>query len=151
MPMMVLKYHVQKLMHVAISFGFKDELQEDHGQTYGYVLRVEDQLQHHVKVMPDGNVESEMEPPPAYPAAHLNPKHIYSAHQETEQVLRLARIRYDVMTPISSTCINPKIIKPNKPTRATGFVAGGILGIVVYTILVTICAKQTKKFRWYEA
>ena len=95
-------------------------------------VRVEDQLQHHIKVMPDGNIESEMEPPPAYPAAHLNSKHSYSAHQETEQVLRLARIGYDILTSIPSTCINPKIVKPNKPTHAAGFVAGGILGIVGY-------------------
>ncbi len=42
--------------------------------------------------MPDGNIESEMEPPPAYPAAHLNQEHSYPAHQETEKVLRKAKI-----------------------------------------------------------
>ena len=126
---------IENFKDIILSFGFKDEFQEDHGQLYGYVLRVEDQLQHHIKVMPDGNIESEMEPPPAYPAAHLNSKHSYSAHQETEQVLRLARIGYDILTSIPSTCINPKIVKPNKPTHAAGFVAGGILGIVGYAII----------------
>ena len=114
---------------------FEDELQEDHGQLYGYVLRVEDELQLHIKVMPDGNIESEMEPPPAYPAAHLNPEHSYSAHKETRQVLRLSRVGYDVTTPIPNTCIHRKIKKPNKPTHAAGFALMGILGIAGAVIL----------------
>ena len=94
---------------ILLDFGFQDELQEDHGQLYGYVLRVSDKLQHHIKVIPDGNIESEMEPPSAYPAAHLNSEHIYSAYQETEQVLRLARIGYDILASIPSTCIAMRI------------------------------------------
>ena len=114
---------------------FEDELQEDHGQLYGYVLRVEDELQLHIKVMPDGNIESEMEPPPAYPAAHLNPEHSYSAHKETRQILQLSRVGYDVITPIPRTCIHRKIKKPNKPTHAAGFALMGILGIAGAVIL----------------
>ena len=126
---------IKNFENALLDFGFKDEFQEDHGQTYGYVLRVEDDLQFHIKVMPDGNIESEMEPPPAYPAAHLNPEHSYSAHKETRQVLRLSRIRYDVITPIPDTCIHPKIKKPNKPTHAAGFALAGILGIAGIFIL----------------
>ncbi len=120
---------------ILLDFGFQDELQEDHGQLYGYVLRVSDKLQHHIKVMPDGNIESEMEPPPAYPAAHINQEHSYSAHKETRQVLRLARVDYDVISPIPDTCKNRKIKKPDSPTHAAEFVVAGIIGITAGYIL----------------
>ena len=67
--------------------GFEDEFQEDHGQVFGLILRVADDLQLHIKVMPDGMIEGEMEPPPAYPGAHLNPEHSYSAHKEIKEIL----------------------------------------------------------------
>jgi len=99
------------------------------------VLRVSDKLQHHIKVMPNGNIESEMEPPPAYPAAHLNPEHSYSAHQETEQVLRLARIGYNVISPIPETCKNRKIKKPDNPAHASELALGVALGVTTIYIL----------------
>ena len=126
---------IEDFKDILLDFGFKDEFQEDHDQLYGYVLRVSDKLQHHIKVMPDGNIESEMEPPPAYPAAHLNQEHSYSAHKETEQVLRLARINYDTISPIPTTCKNRKIKKPVNPTHAAGFALAGIIGITAGYIL----------------
>lgn len=128
---------IENFRAALLYFGFKDELQEDHGQVFGYVLRVKDKLQLHVKVMPDGGIESEMEPPPAYPAAHLNPEHSYSAHQETEQVLRLSRIRYGVIPEIPHTCIYRKIKKPYKPTHAAGFALAGI-GVALAVILAKV-------------
>ena len=84
--------------------------------------------------MPDGNIESEMEPPPAYPAAHLNQEHSYPAHQETEKILREAKIEYDIINPIPNTCLDRKIKKPDNPTHAAGFAIGGgaFLGIAGY-------------------
>ena len=99
---------IEDFKNFLLDFGFKNELQEHHGQLYGYVLRMEDKLQLHIKVMPNGNIESEMEPPPDYPMAHLNPEHSYSAHKETEQILRSSGIRCDVLTSIPDTCVNPK-------------------------------------------
>ncbi|MBA4718154.1 MAG: hypothetical protein HRO68_03260 [Nitrosopumilus sp.] len=110
--------NIQEFENIILDCGFKDEFQEDHGQVYGYVLRVEDKLQHHIKVMPNGNIESEMELPPAYPAAHLNQEHSYPAHQETEEVLRVAEIEYEIINPIPNTCLNRKIKKPDNPTHA---------------------------------
>ena len=126
---------IEDFKETLLDFGFTDEFQEDHGQLYGYVLRVEDKLQIHIKVMPDGGIESEMEPPPAYPAAHLNQKHSYSAHKETRQILRLSRVGYDVTTPIPDTCLHRIIKKPNNPTHAAGFVLMGLLGIAGAAIL----------------
>lgn len=127
--------NIENFRNALLYFGFKDEFQEDHGQVFGYVLRVSDKLQLHVKVMPNGGIESEMEPPPAYPAAHLNPEHSYSAHKETEQILRLSRIQYGVISQIPHTCICPKIKKPYKPTHAAEFAFAGILGVTLAVIL----------------
>ena len=132
--------HIESFRTILSDFGFKDELQENHGQVFGYVLRVEDKLQLHVKVMPDGSIESEMEPPPAYPAAHLNQEHSYSAHQETEQVLRLSRIGYGIIPEIPHTCIHRKIKKPYKPTHASGFALAGLAGVVIAAILLKLLA-----------
>ena len=129
------KNKIEDFRKILLDFGFYDEFQENHGQLYGYVFRVEDKLQLHIKVMSNGCIESEMEPAVAYPAAHLNPKHSYSAHKETMQILQLARIGYTVTSEIPDTCVNPKIIEPINPTHASGFAAGIILGIATYAIL----------------
>ena len=71
------------------NLGFTYELQEDHGQVFGLVLRVSEYLQLHIKVMPDGTIEGEMEPPLAYPFAHINPEHCYSAHKEIGELFDL--------------------------------------------------------------
>ena len=57
----------------------------------------------------------------------------YSAHQETEKVLRIAKIEYDIINPIPNTCLNRKIKKPDNPTHAAGFaIVGVFLGIAGY-------------------
>ena len=92
--------------------GFYDELEEDHGQEFGRVLRMGDKLQLHIKVMPDGEIEGEMEPPPAYPGAHLNQEHSYSAHKEIEEILsKHTNVTYYVERQIPSTCKKPIIKK----------------------------------------
>jgi len=93
------------------SLKFYKEFEEDHGQILGLVLRVEDKLQLHFKVMPNGIIESEMEPPVAYPVAHKNQEHSYSAHHELQQLFNQhLSVWYAVKSNIPSTCIN-RIIK----------------------------------------
>jgi len=111
--------------------NFIDEFQEDHGQVFGRILRVEDELQLHIKVMPNGMIEGEMEPPPAYPGAHLNPEHSYSAHKEINKVLtEYTDVPLYVERNIPSTCKNPIIKKPDNPTHAKTIAAIGILGVI---------------------
>ena len=110
--------------------GFVDEFQEDHGQVFGRILRVADDLQLHIKVMRNGMIEGEMEPPPAYPGAHLNLEHSYSAHREIEQILSTkTTVMYYVERNIPDTCLNPVIKKPHNPTHAKTIVAAGIVGL----------------------
>ena len=68
--------------------GFEDVLQEDHGQAFGLRYLLSGRKQLHVKVMPGGRIEAEIEPPPEYPFAHLNQAHSYSAHAEVVALLR---------------------------------------------------------------
>ena len=134
--------NIDKFEELLIDFGFQDTLQEDHGQVYGYALRVEDRLQLHLKVMPDGNIEAEMEPPPAYPAAHLNEKHSYSAHDEVGQVLRAVRIRHHTKLRIPKTCREPIIEKPINPTHAAGFAVGIGFGLLAAFIVKKLMDRE---------
>lgn len=116
--------------------GFVDEFQEDHGQVFGRILRVEDKLQLHIKVMPDGSIEGEMEPPPAYPGAHLNPVHSYSAHKEIHEVLtQFVNVPSYVQRDVPSTCKNPIIKKPDNPTHAKTIAAVGLAGVGIAALL----------------
>jgi len=109
--------------------GFYDEFEEDHGQVFGRVLRLKDKLQLHIKVLPNGQIEGEMEPPPAYPGAHLNPEHSYSAHKEIEEILsQHITISSFVIRNIPTTCTNPIIKKPKNPTHAKEFAVAGLVG-----------------------
>ena len=121
-----------------LKIGFTEQLggEEDHGQSFGLVKRLEDILQIHFKVMPDGDIEGEMEPPTAYPAAHLNQKHSYSAHQKIAEILREINIPSWVRNDIPITCIQPIVDKPKNPTHAAVFAAGllalGVIGKLAY-------------------
>jgi len=121
--------------------GFTDQVggEEQHGQVFGLVKRLEEILQIHFKVMPDGNIEGEMEPPTAYPGAHTNPEHSYSAHRQIAEILRGLNIPHRVTGNIPITCIQPIIKKPVNPTHAAGFAVGllalGVIGKLAYDYL----------------
>ena len=131
-------YDIEDFKRFLLKSGFKDVLQEDHGQLYGYALRVEEALQFHIKVMRDGRIESEMEPPPAYPVEHTQQKYSYSAHKETEQILRLSRVGYRIARMVPDTCRRPKIKKPSNPTHAKDLVIAGVVGAVAAIALVEL-------------
>ena len=95
-------------------------------------------LQFHIKVMRDGRIESEMEPPPAYPIDHLKQKYSYSAHKETEQILRLSRVGYRITRVVPDTCRRPKIIKPDEPTHAATIALAGVVGVVAAIALAKL-------------
>ena len=119
--------NIEEFKNQIEDLGLVDEFQENHGQVFGRILRVEDDLQLHVKVMPDGMIEGEMEPPPAYPGAHLNQEHSYSAHKEINRVLsEHTSVKSFVERNIPSTCKNPIIKKPNNPTHAKTIAVAGI-------------------------
>jgi len=112
--------------------GFKKQiLEEPRGQIFSTTKRLDEYTQIHFKVLKDYTIESEMEYPPDYPAAHLNSIHSYSAHKETEIILNHFSISYKVKRIPPITCIQRKIVKAIKPRHWTT-----ILGAVVAVVLV---------------
>lgn len=96
--------------------------------------------------MPDGNIESEMEPSVAYPGAHLNPEHSYSAHAQLQELFS-EHISLDsyVIRNIPSTCKKPIIKKPDNPTHAKTIAAVGILGVLGAAALHYLSKKDDSK------
>ena len=120
--------------------GFGQQIaEEDHGQVWGLRKKLTEREQIHVKAMPDGLIESEMEPPPEYPVEHLNPRHSYSAHKQVLSVLRSVGIRFRRVRDTPPTCAMPKIVRPKRYTHwvtiaiVMALVAAAI-ALVVYAI-----------------
>ena len=115
--------------------------EENHGQRFGLRYRIANLLQIHFKVMPGGLIESEMEPPPEYPGAHLNQKHSYPSHELLLAMLNSIGIGYTMRTPIPDTCNLPKIIKPDRPLLWWEIILIGLAALVVSYLLYQIFKK----------
>ena len=90
----ILESHFDLLKNKLESNGFEDRLQFQNGQLYGLIKKINDEEQIHIKVMPSGVIEAEIEPSHDYPFAHLNQKHSYSAHNQLQQLLHQFGIPY---------------------------------------------------------
>ena len=101
-----------------IKYGFEPPIaQENHGQVFGLKLRIEEILQLHLKIMPDGVIESECEPPPEYPGAHMNQIHSFSPHVGMPALLDHVGVLYDVILPVPDSCKVPKIFPTDRPLK----------------------------------
>lgn len=112
--------------------GFKEPLMQmsNNTQVFGLTAPLTDMLQIHIKVMNDGLIEGELEPPFEYPGAHLNQIHSYSAHKEIKMILDDIGINYYPPDRIPETCLTPRIIRPDTPMHAATMIGLGILGIL---------------------
>ena len=123
-----------------IELGFEQQIfEQDHGQVFGLKRKLLELLQIHLKIMPDGIIESELEPPPDFPGAHLNPKHSFPPHDRIPALLNFFKLDYTTILPIPKTCKFPKVIIPNNPLKwwvmlLIGLVAVG-LGYVIIQAL----------------
>ena len=126
------KNYFQNFKKKMESISFNDTiLQEDHGQVYGLVKRLDEYTQIHVKVLKNGTIEAEMEYPPSYPFAHLNQEHSYSAHDEIHTILNYLRMTYTYRIVPPTTCIMRRIKKAVNPTHAKVIVGGLLLAVVI--------------------
>lgn len=122
--------------------GFKKQIfEEPRGQIFGMVKRLDEYTQVHFKVLQNGTVESEMEYPPDYPIAHMNPIHSYSAHKETEIILSHFSIPYGLKRMPPTTCIQRKIVKAIKPSHWTT-VLGAIFIVVLAFGTIYVASKS---------
>jgi len=131
---------IQVCRQKLLELGFEPQITEvNHGQVFGLRKKIFDLLQIHFKVMPNGIIESELEPPPEFPGAHLNDIHSYPPHEFLPGVLDHIGINYKIIPPVPNTCRLPKIIDPKKPLKwweilIIGLAAVGI-GYVVLQLL----------------
>lgn len=129
------KSRVALLRDMLRGLGFEKQIaEEDHGQAWGLRLKTSGTEQIHIKAMPDGRIESEMEPQPEYPAAHIKQAHSYSPHRSLGSLLRELRIPFRSVRDVPRTCRRPVIDRPENPTRWEWFavattVALGLAGL----------------------
>lgn len=101
-----------------VGIGFEEQLlEENHGQVFGMRRKISEQEQVHIKVMPDGWIESEVEPTPEYPLAHVNSAYSYSSHDAVRDILRECGIRFRMVADVPSSCLNPTVVRPGKPVH----------------------------------
>lgn len=113
--------------NVLISRGFERQVvEDDHGQEFGLRKRLTEHKQLHVKVMPDGLIEAEMEPPPEY-LEHLDHKYSYSPHSRVLRILRGVRIGFRSARPTPPTCKRPVVVHPKHHTSSKKVVGVAVL------------------------
>ena len=112
--------------------------EQNHGQVFGRRLRILELLQMHFKVMSNGLIESELEPPPEYPGAHLNQKHSYPSHDGLPTLLKHIGIKYTIIKPIPSTCHLPTIINPDRPLKWWEILLIGLAAVGFAYVLVQL-------------
>ncbi len=137
----ILESHFALFKERLESNGFEDKLQFQNGQLYGRIKKINEDEQIHIKVMPSGQIEAEIEPSHDYPLAHLNQKHSYSAHNQLTELLHQFGIPYIRSWSIPLSCIRPIIIKPFKPTPAK-VIVGAVLSIALIGGLVYALSKS---------
>ena len=129
---------ISKFRDMLVSHSFESTLQVDHGQVFGLRRRMSEYKQVHVKVMPDGSIESETEPPPEYPFAHINQTHSYSSHHVVRKLLRGMKIPYSIVGDVPDTCLRPVVVLPKSPTewKTIAGLAGAAAGLAISAYLL---------------
>jgi len=131
------EFDIDELKEQLRKLGFHEQLlQMEKGQVFGLVLTNGDDKQIHIKAMPNGQIEAEIEPTQDYPIAHLNQIHSYSAHQDLVELFKNhLSISYKKKLIPPFSCLKPQVIEPKSPshintiltTIAVGAVVGGVL------------------------
>ena len=133
---------VGQLREKLVGLGFKPQtLEVQHGQVWGLRLRTSEYKQIHIKAMQNGMIESEAEPPPEYPIAHLNPEHSYSSHRDVGAILRSLRIPFQRVRDVPATCRRPVVVHPDNPTGWEAI--AGAAGLCIVIGIAVACARKS--------
>ncbi len=120
-------------------------LDQERDQILSLVLTNGNDKQIHIKVMPDGQIEAEIEPTSKYPFAHLNQKHSYSAHQELGELFKkhlTIHHKKKFIPPL--TCIKRVIIEPINPTPIETIVVGAAAVLIIGGVLYYLTKDNNK-------
>lgn len=134
---------ISRFRYLLAGIGFEEQLlEENHGQVFGMRRKLSEEEQVHIKVMPDGWIESEVEPPPEYPLAHVNQAHSYSSHDAVLGILHECGMEFRMVADVPKSCLNPAVVRPNKPTHWTKIV--GAVFVVTIALLGAYIANKLK-------
>lgn len=125
-----------------MKLGFESQIAEvNNGQVFGLRKKLLELLQIHFKVMSNGIIESEMEPPPEYPGAHLNQIHSYPSHDGLSVLLDFIEIKYIIIEPVPQSCHLPTIIDPNKPLKWWELLIIGLAAVGIGYLIIQALKK----------
>ncbi|HJU12921.1 MAG TPA: hypothetical protein VJ792_00500 [Candidatus Nitrosotalea sp.] len=125
----------EQLKNQLLQNGFFDPIQENHGQLYGLATNIDDVLQFHMKTMPDGQIEAEVEPQTQF-MEHLNQEYSSPAHFQVKQVLDALHIPYRQLSS-SVHCMLRQIKRPSKTTKVVGVIVGAIALVGLLAVLLS--------------
>ena len=123
--------HIENCRIILGQIGFKEPITQTKNidRVFGYVARLTDKLQIHLKVMKDGTIEGKLEPHEIRDSYH-HPTHSYSAHKEIEIILRDINIQFHITPTIPDMCNAPRMIGPNRELHASTMRDLGVLGML---------------------
>ena len=139
----ILKNHFELFRTKLESIGFHDAIQIQKGQIFGLIKNINDKKQIHIKVMPSGQIEAEIEPSQDFPIAHLNSKHSYSAHRQLQNLLHQLGIPYIKNWSMPLSCVRPLIVEPFKPTHVK-VIVGALIAVALVGIIGIVIAKSVR-------
>ena len=134
---------IRRFRALLAGIGFEEQvLEENHGQVFGMRRKMSEREQVHIKVMPDGWIESEIEPTPEYPLAHIKSMHSYSSHDAVRSILHECGMGFRMVADVPEPCLNPTIVRPHKPTHWTTIV--GVISVAALTLLGAYIVNKVK-------
>ena len=134
---------ISRFRALLAGIGFEEQvLEANHGQVFGMRRKMSEQEQVHIKVMPDGWLESEIEPPPEYPLAHVNPAHSYSSHDAVRGILHECGMEFRMVADVPRSCLNPTVVRPYRPTHWKKI--AGVASVAAFALLGAYIANKVK-------
>lgn len=124
--------HSGHLKDQLLQNGFFDPIQENHGQVYGLATNLDDVMQFHMKTMPDGQIEAEVEPQTQF-VEHLNQEYSSPGHYQVKHVLDALHIPYRQIS-TSLQCMAGQIKRPSTTTK----VVTAVIGVVALVGLLAV-------------
>ena len=128
--------HFNYLRSKLIENKFFNPPQENHGQVFGLAKDLNEKMQVHVKVMPNGNIEAEVEPSIRF-IEHLDQSYSSPAHNHVKSILDALRVPYEVIC-MSRKCLEGRIKMPTKTTSVIAL----LFGVIVVLGAIVVLAKK---------
>ena len=132
--------YIASLRQQLLNEGYFVPMHEDHGQVFGLAKNLDNTMQFHIKVMPNGRIEAEIEPRTDY-LEHLNQQYSSPGHHYVKELLDRYRIPHGKHFH-SLACMFGTIKKPETTTSVAGIVGGFFASIVILGLLNALFSEE---------